>query len=258
MRNLFDVTGKVAVVSGGSSGIGAMMARGLVENGAKVYITARRIEPLEEMAEKLSALGECTPIACDMTSLPAIQSLVASLQEQESKLDILINNAGANWFAPLDQVTEADWDSVMNINLKSMLFATQQFLPLLEASGSPADPARVINIASVHGLRNPGIPSYAYSASKSGAIHLTQHLATDLAHKSINVNAIAPGLFESAMTKGLINDPERSDEFAKKIPLKRIGKPEDIAGAALYLSAQATAWMTGQTLVIDGGLTAMP
>lgn len=258
MRNLFNVEGKVALVSGGSSGIGAMMARGLVANGAKVIITARRPEPLAEVRSELSKYGECSAFPCDMTALTEIQSLVASIAEREEKLDILINNAGANWFAPVETVSEADWESVMNINLKSMFFAIQQFLPLLRASATPDDPARIINIASVHGLRTPEFPTYAYSASKSGAIHLTRHLAMDLANENINVNAIAPGLFESDMTKSYVNDPTKQKSISHQIPLGRIGKPEDIAGAALYLSAAASSWITGQTLVIDGGLTATP
>lgn len=258
MQNLFDVEGKVAVVSGGSSGIGAMMARGLLENGAKVYITARRAEPLNAMAEELSEFGECIAIPSDMSSLEGIQSLVAKIGEYEQQIDILINNAGTNCFKSIADVSEEDWDRVMDINIKSIFFATQQFLPLLKAAASSDDPARIINIASVHGIRNPGIPSYPYSASKSGVIHLTRHLATDLAADNVNVNAIAPGLFLSNMTKHAIADEPTLQAGLEKIPRGRIGEPNDIAGTALFLCAPASSWMIGQTLVIDGGMTAMP
>ncbi len=254
MKNLFDVSGKVAVVTGGSSGIGAMMARGLLENGAKVYITARKEERLKAMAEELSAYGECIAISADMSKLEGIEAFVAAVSEQEDKLDILINNAGANWAAPIDQFPESGWDKVMDINIKSIFFATQKFIPLLKASGTADDPARVINIASINGIRNSGMPTYAYSASKSGVIHLTTHLATDMAAWNINVNAIAPGFFPSNMTKQIVENEAMTKAAIAQIPRGRAGKPEDIAGTALYLSSEASARLTGQTIALDGGM----
>lgn len=254
MQSLFDVNGKVAVVTGGSSGIGAMMARGLLENGAKVYITARKAERLAAKAEELSQFGECRAIAGDMSTVAGIEAFVAELSQHESRIDILINNAGANWAAPIEDFPEKGWDKVMDINIKSIFFATQKFLPLLKAAGRSEDPARVINIASINGIRNSGMPTYAYSASKSGVIHLTEHMATDLASSSINVNAIAPGLFPSDMTKQIVEDDGMTKLALSQIPRGRMGKPEDIAGAAIFLCSEASSWMTGQTIVLDGGM----
>ena len=256
MQSLFDVSGKVAVVSGGSSGIGAMMARGLLENGAKVYITARKAERLEAKAKELSELGECIAIQGDMSRVEGIEAFVEEISKHEDKVDILINNAGANWSAPLESFPEKGWDKVMDINIKSIFFATQKFLPLLKAAGSADDPARVINIASINGIRNSGMPTYAYSASKSGVIHLTEHLATDLASSGINVNAIAPGFFPSDMTKQIVENDEMTQYALSQIPRGRMGKPEDIAGTAIYLCSEASSWMTGQTMVLDGGMIA--
>ncbi len=254
MKNLFDVSNKVAIVTGGSSGIGAMMARGLLENGAKVYITARKEERLRAMAEELSAVEDCIAIPADLSTVEGIETFYAAVSEREKQIDILINNAGANWAAPVDDFPEAGWDKVMDINIKSIFFTTQKFLPLLRASGTSDDPARVINIASINGIRNSGMPTYAYTASKSGVIHLTTHLATDLAHSHINVNAIAPGFFPSAMTKQIVENKELSDAAISQIPRGRAGAPEDIAGTALYLCSQASAWLIGQTIVLDGGM----
>lgn len=254
MKDLFDVSGKTAVVTGGSSGIGAMMAKGLLINGAKVYITARKLERLNAMAEELSEFGECVAIQADMSTLDGIVALRDAVAEHEDSIDILINNAGANWAAPLEDFPEKGWDKVMDINIKSIFFTIQKFIPLLKAAGDAEDPARVINIASINGIRNSGMPTYAYSASKSGVIHLTEHLATDLASSNINVNAIAPGLFPSDMTKQIVENEGMVDAAVKQIPRRRMGQPEDIAGTAIYLSSRASAWLTGKTIALDGGM----
>ena len=258
MKSLFDVRGKVAVVTGGSSGIGAMMARGLIENGAKVYITARKEERLMAKAGELSELGECIGIPSDLSNVEGIEALVAAISEREEKIDILINNAGANWSASIEDFPEKGWDKVMDINIKSIFFATQKFLPLLKAAGTTDDPARVINIASINGIRNSGMPTYAYTASKSGVINLTEHLATDLARHNINVNAIAPGFFPSNMTKQIVENDEMTKLAISQIPRGRMGAPEDIAGTALYLCSRASSWMIGQALVLDGGMISRP
>lgn len=258
MKTLFDVRGKVAVVSGGSSGIGAMMARGLIENGAKVYITARKEERLMAKAAELSELGECIGIPSDLSNVEGVEGLVAAISEREEKIDILINNAGANWSASIEDFPEKGWDKVMDINIKSIFFATQKFLPLLKASGTADDPARVINIASINGIRNSGMPTYAYTASKSGVINLTEHLATDLARYNVNVNAIAPGFFPSNMTKQIVENDEMTKMAISQIPRGRMGAPEDIAGTALYLCSRASSWMIGQALVLDGGMISRP
>ena len=218
MKNLFDVTGKVAAVTGGSSGIGFMMAQGLLENGAKVYITARKIERLKAAEKALSEFGDCTAIPSDLSNLDGIEMFVAELSKHESKLDILINNAGAVWAAPMSEFPEMGWDKVMNINVKGLFFMTQKCLPLLKAAGSEAARARVINIASINGIRNSGMPTYSYTASKSAVVHLTTHLATDLIGDNILVNAIAPGYFPSNMTCLLYTSPSPRDRQKSRMP----------------------------------------
>lgn len=255
MQDLFSVSGKTVVITGGSSGIGAMMARGFLEGGAKVYITARKVDRLMKAAEDLSQYGDVTAIPGDMSKVEGIEAFVAAVSDKEDHIDILINNAGANWVTPIDQFPEAGWDKVMDINVKSIFFMTQKCLPLL-VNGTQDDPARVINIASIHGLSNPGLPSYSYSASKSAVVHLTKHLATDLAGRKINVNAIAPGFFPSVMTKELTENEKMNKMVISRIPRAQMGSPEDIAGTALYLSSRASAWVCGHTIVLDGGMTA--
>ena len=253
MKNLFDVSGKIAVISGGSSGIGFMMAEGLLENGAKVYITARKIGQLEEAKKALSEFGNCVAIPSDLSTVEGIEGFVTELSKHESKLDILINNAGAVWAAPIDSFPEQGWDKVMDINIKGLFFMTQKCLPLLKAAGTAENSARVINIASINGLRNSGMPTYSYTASKSAVVALTTHLATDLVGDNILVNAIAPGYFPSKMTKEITENEAMTKYALTKIPAGRMGTPEDIAGTALYLSSRASAFTFGQTIVIDGG-----
>ena len=253
MKNLFNVSGKIAVVSGGSSGIGFMMAQGLLENGAKVYITARKIGQLKEAAKALSEFGDCVAIPSDLSSIDGIEGFVAELSKRETRLDILINNAGAVWGAPIATFPEQGWDKVMDINVKSLFFMTQKCLPLLKAAGRADSRARVINIASINGLRNSGMPTYSYTASKSAVVHLTTHLATDLVGDNILVNAIAPGYFPSKMTKAIVDNQAMAKHAITQIPCGRMGMPEDIAGTALYLSSRASGFVCGQTIVVDGG-----
>jgi NAD(P)-dependent dehydrogenase (short-subunit alcohol dehydrogenase family) len=254
MKNLFSVEGKVAVVTGGSRGIGAMIARGLVENGVKVYITARKAEELQATAEILSEYGECIAIASDLSTLSGIEIFANAVSERETQLDILINNAGASWGESIDDFPESGWDKVMDLNVKSPFFLTQKFLPLLRAAGDAEDPSRVINIASINGITNPGMPNYSYSASKAAVIQMTRHLSADLVGEHINVNAIAPGLFPSKMTAHFVVGQE--DAVGATIPRGRVGSPEDAAGTAIYLCSQASAWVVGQTIVLDGGMVA--
>ena len=253
MKNLFDVSGKVAVVSGGSSGIGFMMAQGLLENGAKVYITARKVGRLSNAQKALSKFVDCVAIPSDLSTLEGIEGFVAELSKKERKLDILINNAGAVWAAPVGEFPESGWDKVMDINVKGVFFMIQKCLPLLKASATPENRSRVINIASVNGLRNSGMPTYSYTASKSAVVLLTAHLATDLIGDNILVNAIAPGYFPSNMTKEIVQNEALTKYALTKIPAGRMGSPEDIAGTALYLASRASAFVCGQTLAVDGG-----
>ena len=256
MKSLFDISGKTAIVTGGSSGIGAMIARGFVENGVKTFISARKEGPLHATAEELSKLGECIPVQADLSKVEGIESLVAQVSAKEDHIDILVNNAGANWVVPIEEFPEAGWDKVMDINIKSIFFMTQKCLPLLRANATHEDPSRIINTASIHGFDNPGMPAYAYSASKSGVIHLTKHLATDLASGHINVNAIAPGFFPSTMTKAATSNDAIYQHTVAQIPRKRAGEPEDIAGTAIFLASRAGAWVDGHTIVLDGGMIA--
>mgnify|MGYP001818062989 FL=1 len=252
MKNLFDVSGKVAVVTGGSRGIGAMIARGFVENGVKVYITSRKEEELRAAEAELSSLGECVAIPSDLSTMDGVSAFAQEITEREGKLDILVNNAGASWGATLDEFPENGWDKIMDLNVKSLFFLTQKLLPSLRAAGSDEDPARVINIGSINGFTNPHMDNYSYSASKAAVHHLTRHLAADLAPEYINVNAIAPGFFPSKMTAHMLEDKA----LVAKIPRGRMGNPEDAAGTAIYLCSRASAWVCGHTLALDGGYLA--
>jgi len=254
MQKLFSLSGKIAVVTGGSRGIGAMIARGFVENGVKTYITARKADELQKTAEELSQIGECVAIQADLSTLDGIKAFAETLQAKEDQIHILVNNAGASWGASIDDYPESGWDKVMDLNVKSIFFLTQQLLSVLRAAGNPEDPARVINIASINGLAHPLLNNYAYSASKAAVIHMTRHMAADLAEDNINVNGIAPGFFLSKMTSGLLEKSEK--EMLARIPRGRLGNFEDISGTAIYLAARASAWMVGHTVVLDGGLIA--
>ena len=254
MKNLFDVSGKVAVVTGGSRGIGAMIARGFVENGVKTYITARKEKELQETAQELSRLGECIAIASDLSTLEGVIAFADAVKARDSSVHMLVNNAGATWGADIDQFPESGWDKTMDLNVKSMFFLTQQLLPALRAAGSEADHARVINIGSINGITHPHMNNYAYSASKAAVHQLTRHLGADLAPEHINVNGIAPGFFHSRMTAGLLDKMEK--QLLAKTPRGRFGELEDMAGTAIYLASRASAWIVGHTVVLDGGMVA--
>ena len=200
MNNLFSLNGKTAVITGGSSGIGAMIAKSFVENGVKTYITSRKQNTLEEKAKEFSNYGECIALQSDLSSNKGIIDFVNTIGKLEDSMDILVNNAGTSWSAPIDGFPEHGWDKVMDINLKSVFFLTQQLLPLLKSAGNKEDPSRVINIASINGITHPNMPTYSYSSSKAAVIHLTKHMGADLARENININGIAPGYFPSKMT----------------------------------------------------------
>ncbi|KYO57195.1 SDR family oxidoreductase (plasmid) [Tistrella mobilis] len=251
MQNLFDISGKVALVTGGSRGIGEMIATGYVENGAKVYVSSRKATVCQQIADKLSERGTCIALPADVSTMAGIESLVAEITAREQKLDILVNNAGATWGAAIDDYPESGWDKVVDLNMKSVFFMTQKLLPLLRASASAAAPARVINIASINGINPTFLETYAYTSSKAGCIMLTRHLAKRLAAENILVNAIAPGPFPSQMMAATL--AERGDEVIAEVPLGRIGQPEDIAGVAIFLASRAGAYTTGATIPCDGG-----
>ncbi|MEN3161279.1 SDR family oxidoreductase [Tistrella mobilis] len=251
MQNLFDISGKVALVTGGSRGIGEMIATGYVENGARVYVSSRKATVCQQIADKLSERGTCIALPADVSTMAGIESLVAEITAREQKLDILVNNAGATWGAAIDDYPESGWDKVVDLNMKSVFFMTQKLLPLLRASASAAAPARVINIASINGINPTFLETYAYTSSKAGCIMLTRHLAKRLAAENILVNAIAPGPFPSQMMAATL--AERGDEVIAEVPLGRIGQPEDIAGVAIFLASRAGAYTTGATIPCDGG-----
>jgi NAD(P)-dependent dehydrogenase (short-subunit alcohol dehydrogenase family) len=251
MKHLFNIEGKIALVTGGSRGIGEMIATGYVENGAKVYISSRKKDVCDEIATKLSERGTCISLPFDLGTMDGMIGLAAELATREKRLDVLVNNAGASWGAPIDEYPESGWDKVLDLNVKSVFFLTQKLLPLLRKSASAESPARVINIASVNGLEPPSLESYAYSASKAGCIMLTRHLAKRLAPEHILVNAIAPGPFPSQMMRATL--AAHGEAIAANNPRGRIGQPEDIAGVAIFLASRASAYTTGACVPCDGG-----
>ena len=255
IENLFSVKDKVGIVSGGSRGIGEMIASGFLSNGAKVYITARKEDALISKAKELTKKFniECIPFSVDLSSLDGIKKLKAFIDEREPDgIDFLINNAGAAWGAPFDQFPENGWDKVIDINLKSPFFMSQEFASLLEKKGTQDDPSRIINIASIDGLHVPLMETFSYTASKSGIIHLTKHLAKTLVSRNIIVNAIAPGPFDSHMLGKAVNFDYSF--IAESVPRKRIGTPEDIAGLCIYFCSRAGSYTVGETVTCDGGL----
>jgi NAD(P)-dependent dehydrogenase (short-subunit alcohol dehydrogenase family) len=255
MGELFSVEGKTAVVTGGSRGIGLMIARGLVEGGARVYVSSRKAEACRQVAEELSRAGECLALPADLSTEEGCRRLAAEVGERQGRLQVLVNNAGATWGAPLEDYPAAAWDKVLALNLEAPFFLTRAMLPLLEAGAAPGDPARVVNVGSIDGLRVPPMPTYAYSASKAGLHHLTRVLARELGPRGITVNAIAPGPFESKMMAETLR--RFGDQIAAAAPLGRIGRPDDMAGATLYLASRAGAYVTGAVLPVDGGLTTL-
>jgi NAD(P)-dependent dehydrogenase (short-subunit alcohol dehydrogenase family) len=254
MKNLFDVSGKIALVTGGSRGIGEMIAEGYVANGVKTYISSRKKEACDATAARLSEQGECISIPADLSSMEGIKNLAAEIASRESQLDILVNNAGATWGAPIEEFPEAGWDKVMDINVKGPFFLTQALLPLLEAAASEGDPARIINIGSVDGLNVNRLPTFSYGPSKAAVHHLTRLLASHLASRNITANAIAPGPFPSKMMEHTLKT--MGEKIRQGVPLKRVGEPADMAGAAIYLASRAGAYVDGVVIPVDGGIIA--
>ena len=251
MDNLFDIKGKVALITGGSRGIGEMIAEGFVKQGVKTYISSRKKEQCDNTAMRLSKFGQCISIPADLTQINEIQNLFSTINKNEKKLHILVNNAGAAWGADFDNFPENGWDKVMDTNVKSIFFLTQKFVKLLEKSGTNSDPSRVINVGSIDGIGIPRAETYSYPASKAAVHQLTRVLANRLADRNININAIAPGPFQSKMMNETLKKYEK--EIINSVPRKRIGIPEDMAGAAIFLSSKASAYITGIVLPVDGG-----
>ena len=261
MKNLFSIEGKVALITGGSRGIGEMIAAGFLANGAKVYISSRKAEVCDATAKRLQEEygGECISVPADLSNLDGINALANEIS-QEDNLDILVNNAGASWGEPIDEYSEQGWDKVMDTNVKGVFFLTQKLLPLLRKSGDAEDPARVINIGSIDGIKTGLFDAFSYGPSKAALHHLTRVLAASLVKENIIVNAIAPGPFPTWMLSTGVGGGGDVDIDWSSIgdtnPRGRVGTPEDIAGLAIFLSSRAGAYTVGQTITCDGGVVA--
>jgi NAD(P)-dependent dehydrogenase (short-subunit alcohol dehydrogenase family) len=251
MDALFSLQGRTALVTGGSRGIGRMIARGLLSAGARVYISARKAQACEDTARELSALGPCVALPADVSTAEGIRELVAAYRAREQALDILVNNAGAAWGEDFETFPEKGWDKVVDLNMKTPFFLTQALHGLLK-EGAKTQAAKVINVASIDGISVNPWETYSYTASKAGLIHLTRRMALRLAKDNIVVSGIAPGPFASEMNK-MARD--HGDEVAQRVPIGRIGRDEDMAGVAIYLASRAGDFVVGETIAVDGGVT---
>lgn len=254
VEDLFSVRGKIALVTGGATGIGRMIAQGLVDNGARVYIASRKLDVCTAAAEEISTNGECIPLSVDLNKLDQINELAADIAAREPKLHILVNNSGAGWTQPIEEYSEAGWDKVMTLNVKAPFFLFKALLPQLKAAASAADPTRVINIGSAGGIETQYTDNYVYGPSKAALHHLTKALAVRFAENNITVNVIAAGPFPSVM----MGRGDRLAHFAKQVPLGRAGTTEDMAGTVLYLCSRAGAYISGTELPVDGGKVLNP
>jgi NAD(P)-dependent dehydrogenase (short-subunit alcohol dehydrogenase family) len=249
--DLFSLEGRTALVTGGSRGIGKMIAAGFVDRGAKVYISSRKAADCDATAAELSQQGTCLSLPQDISTVEGCKALAARIGEAEPKLDILVNNAGAAWGADFDEFPESGWDKVLDLNLKSPFFLTQALHASLAAAGSAEQPAKVIMIASIDGMRLNPQETYSYHASKAGLIYLTRRMAARLIRDWIVVSCIAPGPFASQMNR---DARDHADDVARRVPMRRIGRDEDMAGAAIYLASRAGDYVVGQTIAVDGGI----
>lgn len=255
MHPYFSLQGRTALVTGGTRGIGKMIAKAFVEAGARVYICARDPEACQQVAEELAALGDCRGLAANLASEEGVQQLAATLGQQLECLDILVNNAGTTWGAPLESYPAKGWEKVMQLNVTSVFSCIQKLLPLLRGAGSAANPARIINIGSVAGISSFGEQAYAYGPSKAALHQMSRILARELVSQHINVNVIAPGRFPSKMTQHIGNDEQALAEDTALIPMKRWGREEEMAALAISLASTAGAYMTGNVIPLDGGFS---
>lgn len=254
LNHLFGVAGKTVLITGGGRGIGESIAEGFVKAGAVVHICSRKPEVCAETAARLSAYGTCIALACpaDVATSAGRAAIVAEITKRAPKLDILINNAGALWAAPLAEYPESGWDKVFDLNVKGLFFLIRDLVPLLAEAGAKERPARIINIGSIDAFHIPMHEIYAYTSSKAAAMQLSIHLASQLAPRHINVNVIAPGVFPSKMTQGTI-DRLGEETMAAKVPLRRLTSGDDMAGTALFLASHAASYITGAVIPVDGG-----
>ena len=259
MKDLFSIEDKVALITGGSRGIGEMIAAGFLAHGARVYISSRKAEACNQTAARLQSEfgGICVSLPADLSGLEGCEALANEIASREEQLDILVNNAGVSWGAPIDDFPENGWDKVFNTNVKGVFFLTQKLLPLLRTSGTLEDPARIINIGSIDGIKNPVFETFSYGPSKAALHHLTRGLALHLTKENIIVNAIAPGPFPTWMLSTGVGGGGNTDidwsTVGKRNPRGRVGTPEDIAGLAIFLSSRAGAYVVGETIACDGG-----
>jgi 2-deoxy-D-gluconate 3-dehydrogenase len=251
MKNLFSLAGRIALVTGGSRGIGKMIAQGFLEYGAKVYISARKADACDATARELSAHGPCISLPIDISTVAGCRALADEIRTREGRLDVLVNNAGAAWAADFDEFPEQGWDKVMNLNVKSPFFLTQALHAQLKAAASAEQPAKVINIASIDGIKLNPLETYSYHASKAALIYLTRRMAAKLVSDQIVVSAIAPGPFPSEMNRAA---RDQSEAVASRTPLRRIGRDEDMAGTAIFLASRAGDYVVGDTIAVDGGI----
>lgn len=255
MSDLFDIKGKVALVTGGAQGMGRMIAEAFVRAGARTYITSRKADLCEAAAKEMSAYGACIALPADLSTPEAATALAKDLAGREKALHIIVNNAGKTWGAPLEGFPDKAWASVMAVNVQTPFTLVRDLLPLLKAAGTPNDPARVINIGSLAGVSVEPLQAYSYAASKAGIHHLSKTMAADLAGDNIAVNVIAPGYFPTKMTTHIRDEDEALHALEARVPLRRMGSPEDIAGACIFLSSRAGAYLTGIVLPVDGGMS---
>ena len=253
IEDLFNVKGKVILVTGGSRGMGFAIAEGFVKAGARVYISSRNDQACESAALSLTRYGECISLPADVGQIDGCRSIASAIGERESRLDVLINNAGTIWAEKLLDYPESGWDKAFNVNVKGPFFLVQAVTPLLLAAASPEDPARIITIGSIDGFHVPAHETYAYSSSKAAVHHLSRHLAAHFAPLNVTVNVIAPGLFKSKMLKGTI-EQLGEDAVLEPVPLKRFATSADVAGTAIYLASKAGSYVTGAVLPVDGGM----
>jgi NAD(P)-dependent dehydrogenase (short-subunit alcohol dehydrogenase family) len=252
---LFDITGKVALITGGAQGLGRLMARGMVEAGASVYITSRRAEQCGQAARELSVYGKCFGIQADVGNPEGVLALSTEIKAREKRLDILINNAGKTWGAPLESFPDHAWSRVMSVNVQGPFTLIRELLPVLQAAATAEDPARIINVGSIAGTVVEPLQAYSYAASKAAIHHLSRVLAADLSSHHINVNVLVPGYFPTQMMAHVHADEVEHEKLSARIPLGRLGNGADIAGCCIFLASRAGSYLTGSEIYVDGGMS---